>query len=66
LPPRRRHYGMDNRRRCVRRPPPPEGFLARDLARLSGVAVPTVKRYVKHGLLAPVPFRGTATRYPRD
>jgi hypothetical protein len=25
-----------------------------------------VKRYVRVGLLAPVPFLGTATRYPRD
>lgn len=38
----------------------------RDLARLAGVSVPTVKRYVRHGLLAPVPFYGTATRYPGD
>jgi hypothetical protein len=30
------------------------------------MAVPTVKRYVHHGLLAPVPFYGTANRYPRD
>jgi DNA-binding transcriptional MerR regulator len=33
----------------------------RDLARLAGVSVHTVKRYVRHGLLAPVPFYGTAT-----
>lgn len=65
--PRRRYYRPpDRRRNRVRRPPPKEGFLVRDLARLAGVAVPTVKRYVKHGLLAPVPFLGTATRYPRD
>jgi hypothetical protein len=64
---RRRYYRIpDRRRNRVRRPPPKEGFLVRDLARLAGVAVPTVKRYVKHGLLAPVPFYGTATRYPRD
>jgi hypothetical protein len=36
------------------------------LARLAGVAIPTVKRYVRHGLLAPVRFYGRATRYPRD
>jgi DNA-binding transcriptional MerR regulator len=36
------------------------------LAKLAAVSVQTVKRYVRHGLLAPVPFRGTATRYPRD
>jgi DNA-binding transcriptional MerR regulator len=65
--PRRRFYRRpDRRRHRVRRPPPTEGFLARDLARLAGVSVPTVKRYVRHGLLAPVPFLGTATRYPRD
>jgi DNA-binding transcriptional MerR regulator len=63
---RRFYRPPDRRRRRVRRPPPAEGFLVRDLARLAGVAVPTVKRYVKHGLLAPVPFYGTATRYPRD
>jgi DNA-binding transcriptional MerR regulator len=66
LLPRRRYYRPDRRRRRVRRPPPTEGFLARDLARLAGVAVPTLKRYIKHGLLAPVRFYGTATRYPRD
>jgi DNA-binding transcriptional MerR regulator len=37
-----------------------------DLARLAGVAIPTVKRYVRHGLLAPVRFYGRATRYPHD
>jgi DNA-binding transcriptional MerR regulator len=63
---RRYHRLPDRRRNRVRRPPPREGFLVRDLARLAGVAVPTLKRYVKYGLLAPVPFYGTATRYPRD
>jgi DNA-binding transcriptional MerR regulator len=36
------------------------------LARLAGVSVHTIKRYVRLGLLAPVPFYGTATRYPSD
>lgn len=65
--PRRRYYRAPDRRHGrVRRRPPKEGFLARDLARLAGISVPTLKRYIKHGLLAPVPFYGTATRYPRD
>lgn len=62
----RRYRRPDRRRNRVRRPPPQEGFLVRDLARLAGVSIPTIKRYVRHGLLAPVPFYGTATRYPRD
>jgi DNA-binding transcriptional MerR regulator len=64
--PRRRYRHPDRRRHRVRQPPPTEGFLVADLARLAGVSIPTVKRYVRHGLLAPVPFRGTATRYPPD
>jgi DNA-binding transcriptional MerR regulator len=64
--PRRRYRQPDRRRHRVRQPPPTEGFLVADLARLAGVSIPTVKRYVRHGLLAPVPFRGTATRYPPD
>ena len=64
--PRRRYRHPDRRRHRVRHPPPTEGFLVADLARLAGVSIPTVKRYVRHGLLAPVPFRGTATRYPSD
>jgi DNA-binding transcriptional MerR regulator len=65
--PRRRRYRLpDRRRHRVRRPPPKEGFFVRDLAQLAGVSIQTVKRYVRHGLLAPVPFYGTATRYPRD
>jgi DNA-binding transcriptional MerR regulator len=61
-----RYRRPDRRRNRVRRPPPKDGFLVRDLARLAGVSVPTIKRYVRHGLLAPVPFYGTATRYPHD
>ena len=65
--PRRRYYRRpDRRRHRSRRPPPTAGFLVRDLAKLAGVSVPTIKRYVRHGLLAPVPFLGTATRYPHD
>lgn len=64
--PIKRAWRRDVRRNRVRRKPPQEGYLVRDLARLAGVAVPTVKRYVRHGLLAPVPFYGTATRYPSD
>ncbi|HTV23012.1 MAG TPA: MerR family transcriptional regulator [Polyangiaceae bacterium] len=66
MPRLRRYRRPDRRRNRVRRPPPQEGFLVRDLARLAGVSVPTIKRYVRHGLLAPVPFYGTATRYPHD
>lgn len=63
---RRRFRYPDRRRHRLRRPPPTAGFLVADLARLAGVAVATIKRYVRHGLLAPVPFYGRATRYPHD
>jgi DNA-binding transcriptional MerR regulator len=49
----------------VRSPPPAEGWPIVELAKLSGLSAATIKNYVKLGLLAPVVFRGTATRYPR-
>jgi DNA-binding transcriptional MerR regulator len=49
----------------VRSLPPAEGWPIAELAKLSGLAAATIKNYVKLGLLAPVVFRGTATRYPR-
>jgi DNA-binding transcriptional MerR regulator len=54
-----------DRRRRPKTPAPTEGFLIRDVARLSGVSVRTLRDYVQLGLLRHSELRGTLTRYPR-
>jgi DNA-binding transcriptional MerR regulator len=39
--------------------------LIRELAQMTGVTVRTLRNYVAQGLLEPIEFRGTATRYSR-
>jgi len=46
-------------------PAPTDGWLIAELATLTGVTVRTLRTYVARGLLRPIEFRGTATRYPR-
>jgi DNA-binding transcriptional MerR regulator len=53
------------RRRRPKSPAPTEGFLIRDVARLSGVSVRTLRDHVGRGLLRYSEARGTVTRYPR-
>jgi DNA-binding transcriptional MerR regulator len=54
-----------DRRRRPKTPAPTDGFLIRDVARLSGVSVRTLRDYVQLGLLRHSELRGTLTRYPR-
>jgi DNA-binding transcriptional MerR regulator len=46
-------------------PAPKDGLVIAELARISGVALRTLRYYVQLKLLRPLEFRGTATRYPR-
>jgi len=44
---------------------PQTGWLIRELVSMTGVTVRTLRHYVAVGLLKPIEFRGTATRYSR-
>ncbi len=55
----------DRFRRRRRGPPPKDGWLLPDLAKLAGVTVRTVRYYLEKELLPKPVFRGTATRYDR-
>ena len=46
-----------------RKPSAPEGLTARDLAQQLGVSRDTIFTWTERGLLPPVAFHGTATRY---
>jgi DNA-binding transcriptional MerR regulator len=46
-----------------RKPPPPQGVTAQDLAQQAGVSRDTIFTWTSRGLLPPVAFRGAATRY---
>jgi DNA-binding transcriptional MerR regulator len=57
----RRH----SKRSRPKTPAPKDGLVIAELARISGVPLRTLRYYVQLGLLRPLEFRGTATRYPR-
>jgi DNA-binding transcriptional MerR regulator len=65
---RKRSAGTRARERFRRRPKTPaptDGFFIRDVARLTGISVRTLRDYVQRGLLRHSALRGTLTRYPR-
>jgi len=62
---RDRYTRARDRRRRPQTPAPTDGFLIRDVARLTAVPVRTLRDYVQRGLLRHSELRGTLTRYPR-
>ncbi|MFO0550050.1 MAG: MerR family transcriptional regulator [Polyangiaceae bacterium] len=56
----------DRSRKRRRQPPPKEGWLLAEFARLGGVTPRTVRYYLEKDLLPSPSFFGTATRYPRS
>ncbi len=54
-----------DRRKRPRTRAPTEGFVIRDVARLTGVSIRTLRSYVALGLLRHTELRGVLTRYPK-
>lgn len=65
---RRRRKKRRKRRGYVRpsRAKPKTGWSRRDLARLTGVSMRTIRLYLQRRVLPSAPFRGSATRYQRE
>lgn len=62
---RNRYPGRVTKRTRPRTPAPKVGWVISDLAKLTGMPVRRIRYYVEHGLIRPLEFRGTATRYQR-
>ena len=54
-----------HRKRRPRTPAPTEGWVIRELARMTETTVRTLRNYVTAGLITPLELRGTSTRYAR-
>ncbi len=64
---RSRHLRLlDKGRKRPKGPPPTDGWLLPDLAKLADIAPRAVRYYLQRGLLTRPTFRGTATRYGRE
>jgi DNA-binding transcriptional MerR regulator len=62
---RSKHTRAYAKRTRPKTPAPKEGWVIGELSGFTGVPVRTLRNYVTQGLLRPLEFRGTATRYPR-
>lgn len=64
-----RKRGADTRARSRHRrpktPAPREGWLLKELSALTNIRVRTLRNYIAAGIIRPIEFRGTATRYAR-
>lgn len=46
-------------------PAPKTGWLLKDLSSLTAISIRTLRNYIAAGIIRPIEFRGTATRYAR-
>jgi len=59
------HTQWRARRGRPKTPAPKTGWLLAELAGLTNISLRTLRSYVTYGIIRPVEFRGTATRYGR-